>query len=86
MKTITLRNLTPELAAEIERIAAEEHLSLNRTAIRLLEKGAGIRSHAGHEIVHRDLDHLAGSWSDEEAAQFDASLSQQRKIDPEMWE
>jgi len=57
-------------------------MSLKRIAIRLLEKGAGISSRAGGEIVHRDLDHLAGVWSDTEADQFDASLSQQRKIEP----
>lgn len=36
--------------------------------------------------LHHDLDHLAGTWSDEEAAEFDAALAEQRKIDPELWE
>jgi len=35
--------------------------------------------------LHHDLDHLAGTWSDEEAAEFDAALAEQRKIDPELW-
>lgn len=34
--------------------------------------------------LHHDLDHLAGTWSDEEAAEFDAALAEQRKIDPEL--
>jgi hypothetical protein len=33
--------------------------------------------------LHHDLDHLAGTWSDEEAAEFDAALAEQRKIEPE---
>lgn len=34
--------------------------------------------------LHGDLDHLAGTWTDEEAAEFDAALAEQRKIDPEL--
>ena len=34
--------------------------------------------------LHHDLDHLAGTWSDEEAAEFDAALAEQRKIEPEL--
>lgn len=34
--------------------------------------------------LHDDLDHLAGNWTDEEAAEFDAALAEQRKIEPEL--
>ena len=37
------------------------------------------------ELQH-DLDRLAGTWTDEEAAAFDARLVEQRKVDPEMWD
>lgn len=32
-----------------------------------------------------DLDHLAATWSDVEAAAFETSLAGQRKVDPEVW-
>lgn len=32
-----------------------------------------------------DLDHLAGTWSDVEVADFETSLADQRKVDPEIW-
>ena len=32
---------------------------------------------------HHDFDHLAGSWSIEEADAFDAELSLLRTVDPE---
>jgi hypothetical protein len=32
------------------------------------------------------LNHLAGTWTDEEAAEFDAALAEQRRIEPELWE
>jgi nitric oxide reductase large subunit len=37
------------------------------------------------EELHYDLDHLAGTWSEEEAAAFDTALAEQRRIDPELW-
>jgi hypothetical protein len=85
MKAITLRNIPPELAERLERVAAEERLSLNKTVIRLLEKGTGIGSGAG-EVLHHDLDHLAGVWSGAEADDFDEALARQRSIDLEVWD
>ena len=38
----------------------------------------------GREL-HHDLDHLAVTWTDEEAAAFDAALAEQRRVDPELW-
>jgi hypothetical protein len=86
MRAITLRNLPPELEKLIEEEAAESGLSLNRTVIRLLEKSAGPRTGKQKKRVYRDLDHLAGSWSDEQKAEFDRALAEQRRIDPELWE
>jgi hypothetical protein len=47
----------------------------------MLEEAAGQRSTSE---FHHDLDHLAGTWTDEEAAAFDAVLVEQRQIDPEI--
>lgn len=35
--------------------------------------------------LHHDLDHLAGTWSKKEAAEFDKTLKVQRKISSEIW-
>ncbi len=85
MKAITLRNLPPELARTIEREAVADGTSLNRTVIRLLERATGTGSRQPAEVLHRDLDHLSGTWSDAEADAFDAALAVQREIDPELW-
>jgi hypothetical protein len=34
--------------------------------------------------LHGDLDHLAGTWSAEEGAAFEAALAEQRRVDPEL--
>jgi hypothetical protein len=85
MTAITLRNLPPKLAATLQRKAAESGLSLNRTVIRLLEESLGLRPKGTRRHPYHDLDFLVGAWTEEEAAQFDEALAQQRKIDPEIW-
>ncbi len=36
-------------------------------------------------VLYHDLDHLAGLWTKEEAAEFDKALAAQRKIDCSSW-
>lgn len=85
MKTITLRNLSPELARLVRRRAQERGTSLARAVVGLLEERLGIRGGGAAPAVHDDLDALAGSWTDEEAACFEKALAEQRPIDPELW-
>ncbi len=84
MKAITVRNIPPELAAILEKEAQSSDTSLNKTVIRLLEKATGLLPRPGRRRYH-DLDDLAGSWSPEEAAEFERALGDQRQIDPELW-
>jgi len=65
MTAITLRNIPPKLQEVIRKRADRDGLSLNKTVIRMLEEAAGQRATTGREL-HHDLDHLAGTWSDEE--------------------
>ncbi len=81
---MTLRNLPPALAREIRRRAEENDVSLARAVISLLEERLGLSRPASPQTYH-DLDELAGSWTDEEAAAFDEALQQQRRIDPDLW-
>ena len=85
MNAITLRNIPREVRDAIERRAREEGLSFNRTVLRMLEESLGLRSERPR-VPHQDLDHLAGTWSSEEADEFDAALSEQRRVDPGLWE
>ena len=83
MKAITLRNIPPETAQEVERQAREWGLSLNKTVLRLLERALGVRTGPQR---HHDLDELAGVWGPEEAREFDKVLAEQRRIDNELWQ
>jgi len=54
------------------------HRAVGRIGVGKAKKKAPIRYH--------DLDHLAGTWTKEEAAAFDKLIAEQRTIDPELWE
>ena len=86
MKAITLRNLPPELAKAVRREAERKRTSVNKAVISLLESKAVVRKkkRAG-KVNHQELDALAGSWTKNEAAEFDKALAAQRSIDPELW-
>jgi hypothetical protein len=84
--TITVRNLPPAVVRAVKEKARTESLSLSQAVIKLLEgvlrreKGA-----PGEPVIHHDLDHLAGTWSEAEYQQFMQALHEQRRISPEMW-
>ena len=85
MKATTVRNLPPEVARAIRERAARGRTSSNRAIIDLLETAIGRKRPKQAHDGHHDLDHLAGTWSKEEAARFEADLRGQRAIDPELW-
>jgi hypothetical protein len=86
VKTITLRNLPPEIQDHVEAKSRELGLSLNKTVLRLLEASLSPSEKILGVARHRDLDHLAGSWSAGEADEFDRTLDEQRRIDPTLWD
>jgi len=83
MSAITVRNLPPAVARAVRDKARKDKLSLNRAIVRLLEEATGEKG--GKKVIHHDLDHLAGRWSEKEYQQFMVALREQRQIDPEMW-
>jgi hypothetical protein len=85
MKAVTLRSLPPNVAEAIRKEANRKGMSLNKAVIRLLENRVGAREKKLRQTRHHDLDDLAGSWSKQEAVEFDKSLADQRTIGPDLW-
>jgi len=75
------------VAAEIRRLARTEEISLNRAALRLLSKGAGLLEpkEQARGIGH-SLDHLIGTWSDARASDFIDSIRSCEQVDREFWQ
>ncbi|MBI2822427.1 MAG: hypothetical protein HYX74_09395 [Acidobacteria bacterium] len=85
MKTVTLRNLPPDLARVIQKEARAQRVSLNKAVIGLLKACVGRGPDRRVKIAHHDLDGLAGRWGAEEAAEFDQALAEQRVLEPSVW-
>lgn len=85
MKAITLRNLPPEVARTVQLRAKQKKTSVNKAVIELLEESAGNTARKKAPARYHDLDHLAGTWTKEEADAFEKLITEQRTIDPELW-
>src|ERR1051325_10244942 len=60
MKAITLRNVPPHVARQIERKAREDKTSLNRAVIALLEEKSSRPRNGESKTPRRDLSFLVG--------------------------
>jgi hypothetical protein len=83
---LTIRDVNRQLRAALEREARRRGLSLNRTVLALLAESTGLTrlpQLAARE--HHDLDELAGTWSEQQAREFDEALAEQRGIDGRLW-
>ena len=86
MNQLTVRGFDDELAERIQRLAKRDGTSLNQAALKLLRKGAGLADPAQKaDTVGASLDHLIGSWSDDEAAKLEAVLQEFEVIDEDAW-
>lgn len=78
VKQITIRNPTPELTRRLKAVADARGESLNTTILRLLAEAVGF------EEPRERLQRWA-TWTDEDAAEFDAALKAQRVVDERIW-
>jgi plasmid stability protein len=84
MKAITLRNLPPDVARTVQQRAKQKKTSVNKAVIELLEESVGGKAKKKTPIRYHDLDHLAGTWTEEEAATLDMLIAEQRATDPRL--
>lgn len=76
-----------DIAREIEDLARREGLSRNQAVLRLLRKGAGIEEgrEGEEDVIGSSLDWFVGSWSEEQAREFDEAVADFERIDEELW-
>lgn len=80
MKTLTIRNLPPDVADALDREKRRRGESLNRTVIELLSQGLGVGGTRSNVLAG-----LAGKWSEEEFRQFENAVAPFGEINPELW-
>jgi len=84
MATMTLRGIDESIAAALKEKARKEGTSVNALMLRVLKASLGIEKKQ-RGAVYDDLDHLAGTWSKKDAAEFERATAVFETVDEEMW-
>jgi len=87
MTQLTVRGFDKELERRLREFAKARGISLNQAALMLLRQGAGLsgpRQRAN--VVGDSLNHLIGSWSEEEEAEFLKAIEGLEEIEPALWQ
>ena len=79
-----LRGLPIAVMNRLKLAAQKQDTSVNLLIIRFIEQGIGY-SHEVRKNTHHELDKLAGTWSEEEAAEFQRNTADFEKIDKDLW-
>lgn len=59
---------------------------MNKAALRLLERGAGLAPSAPSDRIGSSLDHVIGTWSQAEAKSFAEAIKGCEQLDEDLWE
>lgn len=83
---MTIRGFDEELERRLKNLARKERISLNRAALTLLRRGAGLVDvKAAPRIIGSALDDFMGDWSEQEERELLAAVEPMEQIDEEMW-
>lgn len=85
MTQLTIRGIGAELHNALKESARRKGISLNRYVVAILREAAGLGYEVAPEMEFTDLDHLAGTWTQEIYEEFQEQLSLQRDIDTALW-
>ena len=75
---LTLRNVSPELAARLKALAEQRSDSVNSVAVSILEKAVGV--HHRQERLARYTTSTPADLDD-----FEQTMALQRSADPNLW-
>lgn len=93
MQQLTLRGFDEALRLRLEELARKHSISLNKAALLLMRRGAGLAA-TGLSLdptvgsvppIGGGLDRFIGVWSAAEERDFLESIASSRQLDPELW-
>ena len=85
MANLSVRGVNETAVSRLKDQAKSRGMSLNAYLVELIQRSAGIRTVAGRHPEYRDLDDLAGTWTNEDAAEFQKSQRAFERVDEELW-
>ena len=86
MTQLTIRNFPKELERRIKTLARGRGWSMNKAAVHLMKKGAGLGDESTPRGIGDGLDSFIGSWDAAESEQFDMHIEEAfESVDEELW-
>ncbi len=85
MTQLTVRGFDKPLEQRIRQHARRKGVSLNKAALDLLRRGAGLAPDSHGDTVGDSLDRFAGTWTREQARAFERAVSVMDRVDPGLW-
>lgn len=86
MTQLTIRNFPPELGREIRLLAKNRGWSLNKAAVFLLKRGAGLDEESETKGIGNGLDSFIGTWEKAESDTFDKNVTDAfESVDEDLW-
>ncbi len=85
MGSISIRGVDEQLSTLLKQQAAIAGKSLNQLVLDLLKKNVGMEKTMKFTQEYHDLDHLFGSWSEDEFNAIQGKIDAERRIDTELW-
>ncbi len=87
MTQLTVRGFDKHLAHRIRQLAHRENISLNKAALKLMRRGAGLHEDASRiNAIGDRLDGFIGSWDKAQTDEFEREISVFETIDAEQWQ
>lgn len=85
---LTVRGFDASLESRLRELARERDLSLNRAALLLMRRGAGLTAPAKEDVVAigRGLDRFIGLWSRGDESELLEAVAPLNEIDPGLWQ
>ncbi len=80
MSTMTIRGLDDLTIKALKEKAKLEGTSVNAALVKLIQEELGLREKK-RTVVHNDLNHLAGTWSDKDYKEFQKKIKDFETID-----
>jgi len=86
VQQLSLRGFEAELERRIRQLARREKISLNKAALMLMRRGAGIvESPEASATVGDALDSFIGRWSARDERRLLDSIAACEAVDPDLW-
>jgi hypothetical protein len=86
LQQLSLRGFDKELERRIRELARREGISLNKAALKLIRRGAGMAESSGAPASVGDaLDSFIGRWSAEDERRLLDSIAPCEGVDADLW-